>query len=70
MQQNANALYTRGQYPANNLLNPFAWAKFFNEVKHGLLKNQKSNQPSSTKVKIKKKKKSDNNQEEKKSSQD
>jgi hypothetical protein len=57
MQQNANALYTRGQFPSNNLLNPFAWAKFFSGIKNGLLKNQKSNQPASTKAKIKKKKK-------------
>jgi hypothetical protein len=56
MQQNTNALYTRGQYPANNLLNPFAWAKFFSEVKHGLLKNQKSIQTTTRKAKIKKKK--------------
>lgn len=57
MQQNANAAYTRGQYPANNLLNPFAWAKFFSGIKNGLLKNQKSDQAESTKVKKKKKKK-------------
>jgi len=56
MQQNANALYTKGQYPANNLLNPFAWAKFFSEVKHGLLKNQKTTQATTKKAKIKKKK--------------
>jgi hypothetical protein len=56
MQQNADALYTRGQYPANNLLNPFAWAKFFNGIKHGLLKNQKFTKPPSTKAKIRKKK--------------
>jgi hypothetical protein len=56
MQQNANALYTRGQYPSNNLLNPFAWAKFFKGVKNGLLKNQKNNQPGNTRTKIRKKK--------------
>jgi hypothetical protein len=56
MQQNANALYTRGQYPANNLLNPFAWAKFFNGVKHGLLKNKKSTGTAATKAKPRKKK--------------
>lgn len=56
MQQNANALYTRGQYPANNLLNPFAWAKFFNGVKHGLLKNKKSTGTTTSKTKSKKKK--------------
>ena len=57
MQQNANALYSRGQSPVNNLLNPFAWAKFFSEVKHGLFKNQKFNKTSSTKTKVAKKKK-------------
>jgi len=29
---------TYGQYPVNNLLNPMAWAKFFNELKKGKLK--------------------------------
>jgi hypothetical protein len=57
MQQNADALYTRGQSPANNLLNPFAWAKFFNGIKHGLLKNQKSTELPGSKTKIKKKQK-------------
>jgi hypothetical protein len=42
MHQVADANYTRGQSPANNLLNPFAWAKFFSGVKNGLLKNEKS----------------------------
>ena len=56
MQQNANAVMTRGQYPSNNLLNPFAWAKFFSGIKHGLLKNQKSNQPASARAKVRKKK--------------
>ncbi len=44
MQQNANNIMTRNQTPYNNLLNPFAWAKFFNGVKNGLLKNQKTDQ--------------------------
>jgi hypothetical protein len=56
MQQNANALYTRGQSPVNNLLNPFAWAKLFSGIKNGLLKNQKSSQSASTRAKIRKKK--------------
>lgn len=56
MQQNFTSMSTRNQYPVNNLLNPFAWAKFFNGVKHGLLKNQKNTQTSSTKAKVKKKK--------------
>jgi hypothetical protein len=56
MQQNANMLITRNQYPVNNLLNPFAWSKFFNGVKNGLFKNQKFNKPLKAKTKIKKKK--------------
>lgn len=40
MQQMSDNLYTRGQLPANNLLNPFAWQKFAQEVKKGLLKNE------------------------------
>jgi hypothetical protein len=56
MQQNANALYSKGQSPYNNLLNPFAWAKFFSGLKNGLLKNQKSTAQPSTKAKVKKKK--------------
>jgi hypothetical protein len=57
MQQNADALYTRGQTPANNLLNPFAWAKFFGGLKHGLLKNQKSDKVKVSKYKNKPNKK-------------
>jgi hypothetical protein len=56
MQQNANAAMTRNQYPVNNLLNPFAWAKFFSGVKNGLLKNQKSTQTVKTKNRSGKKK--------------
>jgi hypothetical protein len=56
MQQNANAMMTRNQYPVNNLLNPFAWAKFFSGVKHGLLKNKKSSETTASKVKVRKKK--------------
>ena len=53
MQQTGDAYYTRGQTPANNLLNPFAWARFFNGVKKGLLKNEKSTEKA-RKAKIKK----------------
>jgi CarboxypepD_reg-like domain len=55
MQQHVNSYVTKNQSPPNNLLNPFAWAKFFQGVKHGLLKNQKS--PETTKTSNKKKKK-------------
>jgi hypothetical protein len=56
MQQSANAQMTKNQYPVNNLLNPFAWAKFFNGVKHGLLKNKKTTEASTSTSKTKKKK--------------
>lgn len=55
MEQNFNATATRGQYPVNNLLNPFAWAKFINGVRNGLLKNQEIKKPVQAKP-IKKKK--------------
>lgn len=40
IQQMYNASYSRNQMPQNNLLNPFAWAKFFESLKKGLLKNE------------------------------
>jgi hypothetical protein len=55
MEQNFNALATKNQYPINNLLNPFAWAKFINSVKNGLFKNQKFDRPVEPKVRKKKK---------------
>jgi hypothetical protein len=64
MEQNFSAMATRQQYPVNNLLNPFAWAKFINGVKNGLLKNQKIEKPAKQ-VRPKSKKKS-NSQEKKK----
>ena len=57
MEQNFSAMATKNQYPINNLLNPFAWAKFISGVKHGLFKNQKFNKPTNAKVKKKVKKK-------------
>jgi hypothetical protein len=51
MQQNANALYSKGQSPVNNLFNPFAWAKFFSGIKNGIFKNQTFNKPVTTKAK-------------------
>ena len=38
MNQQIQKSITYGQYPVNNLLNPMAWAKFFNELKKGRLK--------------------------------
>ncbi len=57
MEQNFNAMATHEQYPVNNLLNPFAWAKFVNGIKHGLFKNQKFTPPSEARVAKKKTKK-------------
>jgi hypothetical protein len=54
MEQNFSAMSTRNQYPVNNLLNPFAWAKFVSGVKHGIFKNQTFKKPEEAKV-IKKK---------------
>jgi len=63
MEQNFNAMSTKNQYPVNNLLNPFAWAKFFSGLKNGLFRNQKTDKPVNTKARIKKKKRKnkDNN---------
>jgi hypothetical protein len=33
-------VYTKGQIPGNNLLNPFAWSKFVKDWKEGKLKRQ------------------------------
>lgn len=57
MEQNFSAMSTRNQFPVNNLLNPFAWAKFINGVKHGMFKNQKFVKPVKAKVLKKKTKK-------------
>lgn len=59
MQQMSDNLYTRGQMPANNLLNPFAWQKFVRGVKSGMLKNEPSKTTKARKSKVRKKKKSD-----------
>jgi hypothetical protein len=56
MEQNFSAMSTRNQKPVNNLLNPFAWAKFINGVKNGMFKNQKFNKPVNAKVRKKIKK--------------
>lgn len=57
MQQNFNVTAIKTQGPVNNLLNPFAWAKFFSGIKSGLLKNQPTEKPAKQKAKDKKKKK-------------
>ncbi len=53
MNQNFNALTTKEQYPVNNLLNPWAWAKFVDGIKHGLFKNQKFDRPAEAKIRKK-----------------
>lgn len=58
MEQNFRMTATNHQYPVNNLLNPFAWAKFINGLKNGLFKNQDSNKSARIKAKKQKKKKS------------
>lgn len=58
MEQNFGMTATNHQYPVNNLLNPFAWAKFINGLKHGLFKNQDSDKSTRSKTKKQKKKKS------------
>ncbi len=60
MEQNFNAMATKNQYPVNNLLNPFAWAKFVNGLKHGLFKNQKFDKPTEAKVRKKNKRQKNN----------
>ena len=40
MQQHQSRLYTAGQAPQNNLLNPLAWAKFIQSWRNGELKRQ------------------------------
>ena len=59
MEQNFGAMATRGQYPINNLLNPFAWSKFIKGMKNGLFKNQKFTKPEKAKVRKKVKKAKD-----------
>lgn len=56
MEQNFNAMSTKNQFPVNNLMNPWAWSKFIQGMKNGLLKNQKFDKPEKPKVKKKVKK--------------
>ena len=59
MEQNFVGTATRGQYPINNLLNPFAWSKFIRGLKNGMFKNQKFTKPVVPKVRKKVKKAKD-----------
>jgi len=56
MEQNFGAMATRGQYPINNLMNPFAWSKFIKGIKNGLFKSQKFDKPEKARVRKKIKK--------------
>lgn len=40
MQQRQTKLYTKGQAPVNNLLNPFAWGKFIDSWRNGELRRE------------------------------
>lgn len=42
MQQESERVMTQNQTPVNNLFNPFAWSKFIDGLKNGLLKNKES----------------------------
>jgi hypothetical protein len=53
MEQNFNALATKNQYPVNNLLNPFAWARFVQGMKNGLLRNHRFEKPKEARVRRK-----------------
>ena len=53
MEQQFSAMSTKNQYPVNNLLNPFAWAKFVQGMKTGLLKNHRFEKPKEAKVRKK-----------------
>lgn len=44
MQQYQSRLYWAGQYPSNNLLNPFAWAQFVRMWREGKLKIKTENE--------------------------
>lgn len=44
MQQYQTKLYSAGQYPQNNLLNPFAWAQFIKMWREGKLKIKSPNE--------------------------
>jgi hypothetical protein len=38
--QNYSKLYSMGQIPVNNLLNPYSWSKFLSDWKSGKLKHE------------------------------
>lgn len=59
VEQNFSSMATRGQFPVNNLMNPFAWAKFVNGLKNGLLRNETPKRPQPAKPIKKKKKKTE-----------
>jgi hypothetical protein len=42
MEQQYRQTYNQGQYPSYQILNPFAWAKFFEALKRGDYKSKKN----------------------------
>ena len=42
MNQYYQALYTKGQYPINNLINPLSWAAFIKAIKEGDFKKKEN----------------------------
>lgn len=51
MQQNFDNMRYKGQLPVNNLLNPFAWAKFIKSIKDGsIFQSEPNNKPQPAKV--------------------
>jgi hypothetical protein len=42
MQQNYDRLYYKGQFPSYTILNPLNWVKFFNALKNGDFKSDKT----------------------------
>lgn len=42
MEQQYRQTFTQGQYPSYQILNPFAWAKFFEALKRGDFKSKKN----------------------------
>jgi hypothetical protein len=55
MAAETNRVMTANQTPVNNLINPFAWAKFIDGMKNGLLRNKKSDKKKKDKRKKDKK---------------
>ena len=64
MQTEAEHIMTRNQTPVNNILNPFAWTKFIDGVKNGMLRNKKSGKKKQKSKRDRKKKKKNSGDQE------